>query len=665
METNGVIKFDPVNKSIDTSISASYIYVSGSTNDLYFSQNGSGYNNVTRLRWLESNLYTGILKGGILSSTPGTTTFQVTGGEGIVVSLNALLTQDPYPTIKLVSWPTQTLPITYSGSAKISYIGIDNTGTVIQQTVPWGTNDINQWDNSISLGVVLTLSGSVSTGVFNAPQIGYGQSQKTDDFFRAFGPLKVSGHTLLASGSTLGIKKTGGSSYREGANYVIDPNHPSTVVENAISTSKIYRYYLSGSTPIIDTGVANAGYTFIDPTQYVNTATGQLTTVFGNNSNQWRWTIQRVFWIPNSPTNAFIVYYGNAEYTTLIDAQNAISTEPFSEAPNTSQNAIFVGYILVRKGCTDLSDTTGTNAVLVQGGLFRNVGGNGGSGTAASTTLASLSDVTITSPTYGDLLMYDTTVWNNTKTLSGSYTLSGSLTTNDGVKVQTLTASFVSASGGITGSLLGTASYATTASYALNAPSISPGGGDTSIQFNSSSKFGGSSALTYQYNTTSSDAFKLSYTSNYNLIATPYNNNFPASIQLTNVSNNEKQIAGLSHYQYNLAAPGTSTIYSFNVNGLKISGFKCDYCIMSRKAGVSIASRTGTLYGAWSNESLILPVITDNYVNGDQVYSELQTVVFTLVWNGSDEIDLQMDCSSVISGNIYFNGLFTNFGNTL
>ncbi len=31
-------------------------YVSGSTNDLYFSQNSAGYNNVTRLRWLEGNL---------------------------------------------------------------------------------------------------------------------------------------------------------------------------------------------------------------------------------------------------------------------------------------------------------------------------------------------------------------------------------------------------------------------------------------------------------------------------------------------------------------------------------------------------------------------------------------------------------------------------------
>ena len=52
---NGYIRFDPVITNINTSISASYIYVSGSTNDLYFSQNGNGYNNVTRLRWLEGN----------------------------------------------------------------------------------------------------------------------------------------------------------------------------------------------------------------------------------------------------------------------------------------------------------------------------------------------------------------------------------------------------------------------------------------------------------------------------------------------------------------------------------------------------------------------------------------------------------------------------------
>ena len=510
---NGYIRFDPVTTNIDTSISASYIYVSGSTQDLYFSQNGNGYNNVTRLRWLEGALYTGILRGGNMTSTPGSNTFTVASGSGIIVTMNASLASEPYPTVKQVSWPTQTLPITYSGSAKITYVGISNTGTVTQQTEAWGSTNINQWDTAISLGVILTLSGSVSTGVFNAPQIGYGGFQKTDDFIRAFGPLKISGHTLLASGSTLGIKKAGGSSYREGANYVIDPNHPSTVIESAINTSKIYRYYLSGSTPVIDTGEASAGYTVIDPTKYVDTTTGNLTPVYGNNSNQWYWTIQRVFWVPNSPTNAFIVYYGNAQYATLLDAKNGIDTEPFSEAPNTALNSILVGYILVRKGCTDLSDTTGTNAVLVQGGLFRSVGGVGGSGTSTATTLGSLSDVALANLSKGDLLVYDAqggSQWNNAKQLNGSYGLTGSL-----VVTQNISAS------SFTGSLFGTASWASnvvTASY-----------------ITSSFFTGTNAALSASYASTASyvvTAQTASYVTSSNIVGTVLSSSYAATASL-------------------------------------------------------------------------------------------------------------------------------------
>lgn len=80
--------------------------------------------------------------------------------------------------------------------------------------------------------------------------------------------------------------------------------------------------------------------------------------------------------------------------------------------------------------------------------------------------LSELHDVLITSPSSsGDLLILSGSVWTNSKILTGSYILSGSLTTNDGVQVQSLTASFISASQ-ITGSLFGTASWA---QNALNA----------------------------------------------------------------------------------------------------------------------------------------------------------------------------------------------------
>lgn len=451
--SNAYLQLLPVgNITLPTNTTASYIYVSGSTNDLYFTQYNGPYTNTTRLRWLEGNLYTGILHGGVLTSTPGSTTFTVTEGEGLIVSLNAFTASAPYPTVKLISWPTSTQPITYSGSAKITFVGINNVGEIVQQTNAWGSTDINQWDNQIELGVVLHLSGSVSSGVFNSQQISYGIPQQTDDFFRSFGPLKISGHTLQASGSspTLSIKKTGGSAYREGANYVINPNHPSTVVENDFNTSKIYRYYLSGSTPIIDTGIDNAGYTTIDNNYYVDTTTGLLDTV--GNSN---WTIQRVFWIPNSPTNAFIVYYGNAIYSTLLDAVNAKDSEPFAESPNTTLNAIFVGYIIIEGGVgKDLLNSN--ECTIIQGGLFRNIGGIGSSGTApVSTTLSGLSDVALSGLSLGDLLVYGGGQWNNNKTLTGNYIVSGSL----------------SVTTGITGDLNGTSSFASSSfssSYALS-----------------------------------------------------------------------------------------------------------------------------------------------------------------------------------------------------
>jgi hypothetical protein len=469
----GYIQFLPVVTNVDNTVSASYIYVSGSTSDLYFSQNGNGYSNTSRLRWLESNLYTGLLSGGVISASLGSTSFSVTSGSAIIVSMGASTASvDPYPTVKRVSWNNISASLINSGSAKITYVGIDGNGAIVQQTVPWGSTDVNQYDTQIELGVVLHLSGSIVTGIYNSPQVSYGFAQQTDDFLRAFGPIKISGHSMTPSGSspTLSLIKTGGTAYNRGANYVNNANHPSTVTDPAFNISKIYRYYISGSTPVIDSGVGGAGYTTIDNTKYVDTTTGLLATV--GNSN---WSIQRVFWIPNSPTNAFLVYYGNARYGTLLNAVNAKDSEQFTEAPNTAANAIFLGYIIIQGGANrDLLDPTDTT--IIPGGLFRSVGGVASSGTApTSTTLAGLADVSIPTRTTGDLLYYNGSQWVNTKQLSGSFGFTGSL----GV-LGTISAS------SFTGSLFGTSSWAnnaTTASYALVATSASYASASTTASF--------------------------------------------------------------------------------------------------------------------------------------------------------------------------------------
>ncbi|MFN9961534.1 MAG: hypothetical protein ACK55I_51320, partial [bacterium] len=53
-DVTGYIGFLPVaGAPIPTNQTASYIYTSGSTNDLYFTQYNGPFTNTTRLRWLE------------------------------------------------------------------------------------------------------------------------------------------------------------------------------------------------------------------------------------------------------------------------------------------------------------------------------------------------------------------------------------------------------------------------------------------------------------------------------------------------------------------------------------------------------------------------------------------------------------------------------------
>ncbi|NBO99908.1 MAG: hypothetical protein EBU90_07235 [Proteobacteria bacterium] len=375
------IQMKPVgNLRIPTDVSASYIYTSGSTNDLYFTQYepGTGYTNTTRLRWLESTLSTGLLHGGVLSTAAGSTTFSLTSGSGLIVSQNATTTSDPYPTVAFVNWPTYvSQSLTYVTSSQITYIGINPSGGLIQRTTPFSNGDYLDY---LSIGRILHQSGSITNAAVTNPVTSYGVSQQYGHFIRAFGPLKISGHTLTHSGSTLGLTKTSGDSYAEGRNYRTDPDDPnyvSSTSDSAVTTSKIYREYVSGSTYRIDIGVAGAGYTVIDPSQYNNN--GTLAAVAAG-----QYTNQRVYWFPNSVDRALYVYYGNQTYNTLDAAETGISSETFTEGDNTRTSAIFVGVVAVKGNATDLSNTA--QARFVQGGLFRNIVSAGGGGGAGTTT---------------------------------------------------------------------------------------------------------------------------------------------------------------------------------------------------------------------------------------------------------------------------------------
>jgi hypothetical protein len=321
MQTDGVIKFTPVSKTIDNSISASYIFVSGSTQDLYFSQNGSGFSNITRLRWLESNLYTGILGGGVVSQIDSTN-YKISSGSGIIVNLNATTASiEPYPTVQYVTWNNLSSSInSLSASYDQQFIGVDSNGQIVKQGTPF-TN--GQFNTLINIGLVLHQNNSTINAVKTQPSVSYGLAQRVGVFTRAFGPLKIDGF-ILSGSSTQGIQVSSGVGYLEGAAYTYDANNPNYVIDGGTTTSKIYRYHNSSSyTDNVYNTNGGAGYTVLDPIQYSNN--GTLATLGNNN-----WTIQRVFWFPNSVAKAFIVYYGNAQYTTQALALDGLQSEQFA-----------------------------------------------------------------------------------------------------------------------------------------------------------------------------------------------------------------------------------------------------------------------------------------------------------------------------------------------
>lgn len=428
--------------------SSSYIYTSGSTNDMYFTQYGGGYTNTTRLRWLEGALSTGVLYGGLLTTVTGTNTFNVGSGSGIIVSYNASLANEPYPTVQYVSWGNfVSQSLIYSGSSQVTYVSIDNTGAILQNNVPVNPS---QYKDRIVLGRILHLSGAVTTGFTSSPSTGYAVSSNGQDFFRSFGPLKVSGHVLAASGSTLSITKTTGDSYVEGRNYSLDANIPNYILaadDYAVTATKIYYQYVSGSTTIIDSGVGNAGYSAIIPNKYV--VNGILTTISPTNN---KFTIQRIYWFPRSSTRALYAYYGNTIYSTIDEALLAVATEPlFIEGENTKASAIYVGAVVLEADTSDLTITT--KARIVQGGLFRGSGvGSGGGG--SSTTPPGGTTHTVQYNDTGAFngstsFTYDTT----TLALTGAFNVNGNVSINGGGILSGSTALFTTITGStVTGS---------------------------------------------------------------------------------------------------------------------------------------------------------------------------------------------------------------------
>ena len=348
--------------------------------------------------YLTENIPTGILNGGELS-TNTSTTFDIAAGDGIINILNKGAGTDPHPEIKKIEWSATTVTHTLGDANDAdqlnTWVYVDQNGA-IQQTLSELTPGI--WRSNIVLGAVIHSSNTIRF-VRTFPRTAYSSGNTYAEFVEIFGPLKKSGHLLTVnSTNNLALDRAAGQAFALGRNYVTDPLNPSLVSDGA-STPVFHRYSSTASGFTKDNGVAGAGFTSIDPSKYDNN--GTLTTVSGGN-----YSVQRLYHFPNN-TNVIVAYYGKDEYASIDEAEKNYLLENFQEANNTATQAIFLGALIVKGNATDLSNAS--QAKILTGGIFRSLSAANLGGVAANSSLSDLSDVTITSPTNGQVVKYNST----------------------------------------------------------------------------------------------------------------------------------------------------------------------------------------------------------------------------------------------------------------
>ena len=414
--TTGSVRFDPSEDPDLTgtlNVSSTHFFQSSSNtalgNDLYIRQDG----NLVKWKWIESLLETGLLYGGVVTFS-GDEVY-VSSGSGIIVNHNANANTEVSPDITYVKWSNITESIANIATQQVTYLYIDQNGTLQQQATRF-TRD--QYHDSIPLGAVghfdytnvSAFGGSVHTTHDTVGQI--------NSFVNAFGPLRISGYDITGQPGSLRISVSNGEAFIYGGFYAEDPEMPSNLSTLAQTTASMVRVRRDGSGGVIFDTNAGSFYTTFDPANY-DDGDGTIAAVSNNN-----WTIQRIYSDPK--TGTLYVYYGQSVYTTLENALQGLGSDSFTEG-DTFDFTVFIGYAILKSNGTDITNTTDNQ--ILKSGLFRGIpAGSGGGGGGGASTLNGLSDVSLNSPSNGDLFMYDSPNWINTKQLSGSYGITGSLT---------------------------------------------------------------------------------------------------------------------------------------------------------------------------------------------------------------------------------------------
>lgn len=320
----------------------------------------------------EMALNTGLLTGGVVTISGDTTKIDISAGTGVTIDWSTPGT----PVRTDVSWTAFTAQ-TVDDIATEFYtsLSINSAGSLIQDG---GADHTPQQKrtNIILQGIVHSDNVNV-TSVGSSSHPAYEQVAALIDYVHALGPINSANNILGNAAADLTIDKAVGSTVLPFINRAVDVQNPTIRTDAAESPIAAFNYsYADGSgghTTVFDA-------TEIDPGMY-DDGTGTLANVTPSN----RFTIQRSYYF--SSPDITTISYGTTLYTSIVEAEAAIFTEPTDINPLFAAGTLTTA-LIVRGNATDMTDDAQRRFVPIVGAR----GGSGGTTSVDHGGLTGLSD---------------------------------------------------------------------------------------------------------------------------------------------------------------------------------------------------------------------------------------------------------------------------------
>lgn len=290
---------------------------------------------VTQLPVTALSVMSGLSQGGVLSINTDTAKFNVSAGFGYIV--NGHTNPDvPIKTRVPIAASTANV-IPNIGSTKQTFVSIDINGVLNLTPNPLTPTERR---NFIRLGVLVHLDNTNIIFIDNQPTVNIEVGGQLQDLLEAFGFRSLSGNRIFPVGANLNIKKELGKVFKSGANFknLNTQPHTFTLADQDPITFK-YR---------TQTGAEGSAITDINPGIYdVN---GTITAMPATATLA---TIQRIFIFQD---NTIRIQPGQRFFNNLNEAITAINSDVFVTDSDISENALYLGAIVMIRGTTALNN---------------------------------------------------------------------------------------------------------------------------------------------------------------------------------------------------------------------------------------------------------------------------------------------------------------------